>query len=239
MKQASRSWNLCFDEKIKTFGFIKSDFEACVYRKFSGSTVTFLVLYVDDILIIGNNTKALNEVKSWLSECFEMKDLGEAAYILGIKILRNRSKRMIALSQSTYVDQVLNKFRMADSKKGKVPMSTGTVLSKTQCPATEKDMAEMMDVPYASAIGSIMYAMLCTRPDVAYAISLTSRFQQNPGMAHWIAVKNILKYLRMTKDMFLVFGGLENEELGVIGYTDASSKPTRKTSNHNMVMFLR
>ena len=75
--------------------------------------------------------------------------------------------------------------------------------------------------PYASAIGSIMYAMLSTRPDVALALSLTSRFQSNPGMAHWIAVKSILKYLNKTKEMFLVYGGCD-EELGVTGYIDAS-----------------
>ncbi|XP_039682830.1 secreted RxLR effector protein 161-like [Medicago truncatula] len=78
----------------------------------------------------------------------------------------------------------------------------------------------MRDIPYASAIGSIMYAMICTRPDVSYALSATSRYQSNPGNDHWIAVKNILKYLRRTKDTFLVYGG--QEELSVIGYTDAS-----------------
>ena len=79
----------------------------------------------------------------------------------------------------------------------------------------------MANVPYASAIGSVMYAMLSTRPDVALALSLTSRFQSNPGRSHWTAVKNILKYLRRTKDMFLVYGGCE-EELAVKGYVDAS-----------------
>ena len=78
----------------------------------------------------------------------------------------------------------------------------------------------MAGVPYASAIGSIMYAMLSTRPDVALALSLVSRFQANPGRKHWIAVKNILKYLRRTKDMSLVYGG--DEELGVMGCVDAS-----------------
>ncbi|XP_039688647.1 secreted RxLR effector protein 161-like [Medicago truncatula] len=78
----------------------------------------------------------------------------------------------------------------------------------------------MRDIPYASAIGSIMYAMICTRPDVSYALSATSRYQSNPGNDHWIAVKNILKYLRRTKDTFLIYGG--QEELSVIGYTDDS-----------------
>ncbi|KAJ9566454.1 hypothetical protein OSB04_002420 [Centaurea solstitialis] len=107
-------------------------------------------------------------VKSWLSKCFQMKDLGEAGYILGITIYRNRSKRLIGLSQSTYIDKILKKFRMDESKKGLIPMQHGIVLSKTQCPISSQDQDKTKSVPYASAIGSIMYAMLCTRPDVAY-----------------------------------------------------------------------
>ncbi|KAJ9544580.1 hypothetical protein OSB04_024287 [Centaurea solstitialis] len=168
LKQASRSWNLHFDERIKEFGFAKSEFEPCLYTKFSGSIVTFLVLY--------------------------MKDLGEAAYILGIKIYRNRSKRLIGLSQSTYIDKILKKFRMDESKKGFIPMQHGIVLNKTQCPISIQDQDRMKSVPYASAIGSNMYAMLCTRPDVAYSVSVTSRYQQNPGEPHWVAVKNILNF---------------------------------------------
>ena len=91
----------------------------------------------------------------------------------------------------------------------------------TQCPATAKEREEMSSKPYASAIGSIMYAMLCTRPDVALAVSMTNRFQSNPAMDHWISVKNVLKYLRRTKDLVLVYGGCE-EELAVTGYVDAS-----------------
>ncbi|KAJ9557500.1 hypothetical protein OSB04_012114 [Centaurea solstitialis] len=226
LKQASRSWNLHFDERIKEFGFAKSEFEPCVYTKFSGSIVTFLVLYVDDILLIGNDVPTLQSVKEWLSKCFQMKDLGEAAYILGIKIYRNRSKRLIGLSQSTYIDEVLKRFRMDESKKGFIPMQHGIVLSKTQCPVSSEDQDKMKSVPYASAIGSIMYAMLCTRPDVAYSVSVTSRYQQNPGEPHWVAVKNILKYLRRTKEMFLVFGGSE-DEISVTGYSDASFQTDR------------
>ncbi|KAJ9547185.1 hypothetical protein OSB04_019728 [Centaurea solstitialis] len=165
-------------------------------------------------------------VKNWLSKCFRMKDLGEAAYILGIQIYRNRSKRLIGLSQSTYIDKILKKFRMDESKKGFIPMQHGIVLSKTQCPVSSQDQDKMKSVPYASAIESIIYAMLCTRPDVAYSVSVTSRYQRNPGGPHWVAVKNILKYLRRTKDMFLVFGGSE-DEISVTGYSDASFQTDR------------
>ena len=93
-------------------------------------------------------------------------------------------------------------------------------LSKTQSSTVAEDRERMKVIPYASAIGSIMYAMLCTRPDVCLAISLAGRYQSNPGVDHWTVVKNILKYLKRTKDMFLVYGG--DEELVVKGYIDAS-----------------
>ena len=109
---------------------------------------------------------------------------------------------------------------MEQSKKEFLPVLQGVKLSKTQCPTTAEDREKMKDVPYASAIGSIMYAMLCTRPDVCLAISLAGRYQSNPGVDHWTAVKNILKYLKRTKDMFLVYGG--DKELVVNGYVDAS-----------------
>ena len=215
LKQASQSWNIHFDEVVKGFGFIKNEEEPCVYKRASGSAVVFLVLYVDDILLIGNDIPMLEVTKSSLGKSFSMKDLGEATYILGIKIYRDRSKRLIGLSQDTYIDKVLKRFNMQDSKKGFLPMSHGVSLCKSQCPSTPDEQEKMSVIPYASAIGSIMYAMLCTRPDVAYALSVMSRYQSNPGESHWVAAKNILKYFRRTKDKFLVYGG--EDELVVNG----------------------
>ena len=116
--QASRSWNIRFDEMIKAFGFMRIYGEACVYKKVSGSFVAFLILYVDDILLMGNDIELLDNIKAYLNKSFSMKDLGEAAYILGIKIYRDRSRRLIGLSQSTYLDKILKKFNMDQSKKG-------------------------------------------------------------------------------------------------------------------------
>jgi hypothetical protein len=228
LKQASRSWNQCFHEKVKEYGFARSPDEHCVYVKASGSVVIFLVLYVDDILLIGNSVPELQSVKTWLGKCFAMKDLGEASYILGIRILRDRKRRLIGLSQSTYLDKILKKFRMNESKKGDVPMHYTVKLSKTQCPNSSDELDEMNRTPYASAIGSIMYAMTCTRPDVSYALSMVSRYQSNPGLGHWTAVKNILRYLRNTKDALLVYGG--ESELKVRGYSDASFQTDRDDS---------
>ena len=145
----------------------------------------------------------LEAVKGSLKNSFSMKDLGEAAYILGITIYRDRSRRLTGLSQSTYIDKVLKRFNMHEAKKGFLPASHGIHLSKTRGPSTPDEQRSMDKIPYASAIGSIMYAMVCTRPDVSYVLSATSRYQANPGENHWTEVKSILKYLRRTKDIYV------------------------------------
>ncbi|KAL0439436.1 UNVERIFIED_CONTAM: hypothetical protein Slati_2426600 [Sesamum latifolium] len=116
LKQASRSWNTHFDKVIRGYDFIKNDYDPCIYKKISGSSVAYLVLYVDDILLIGNDVKMLGDIKAWLSTQFSMKDMGEASYILGIKIYRDRSRRMLGLTQSSYIEKVLKRFKMKDSK---------------------------------------------------------------------------------------------------------------------------
>ncbi|KAM1216942.1 hypothetical protein ACFX2J_013172 [Malus domestica] len=155
--------------------------------------VVFLVLYVDDILLFGNDTAVLSSVKVWLSKTFHMKDLGNASYVLGIKLYRDRSRKLITLSQSMYIDKVLSRFQMAQSKKGLLPVRHGIHLSKFMGPKTPEEIRQMSVIPYASAIGSLMYAMICTRLDIAYVVSITNRYQSNPGLEHWAAVKMVLK----------------------------------------------
>ena len=136
LKQASRSWNLRFDETIKTYGFEQNVDEPCVYKLIDNHKVVFLVLYVDDILLIGNDVEKLSNVKKWLAKQFQMKDLGEASYVLGIQIIRDRSKKLLALSQASYIDKVLARFSMQNSKKGFLPARHGIAFSKKQCPKT-------------------------------------------------------------------------------------------------------
>ncbi|GJV70524.1 retrotransposon protein, putative, ty1-copia subclass [Tanacetum coccineum] len=124
------------------------------------------------------------DVKSYLGKCFAIKDLGDASIKLGIKIYHDRSKRLIGLNQSTYIEKILKRFYMENSKRGTIPMQEKLKLSKSQGASTPAEKQRMQNIPYASAIGSIMYVVRCTRPDVAFAQNMTSRFQQNPGEEH-------------------------------------------------------
>ena len=118
LKEASRSWNKRFDQVIKSFGFDRNEEEPCVYRKMQNDIVVFLILYVDDILLIGNDFEMLSKVKIQLATQFQIKDLGEAQYVLGIKIIRDIKIKIIALSQENYIDSILFKYNMQDSEKG-------------------------------------------------------------------------------------------------------------------------
>ncbi|KAL0427873.1 UNVERIFIED_CONTAM: hypothetical protein Slati_2962100 [Sesamum latifolium] len=120
-----------------------------------------------------------------------MKDMDEASYILGIKIYRDRSRRMLGLTQSLYIEKVLKRFKMKNSKRGFLPMRHGIMLSNKQSPKTDKELKRMSGIPYASAMG-IQYAIQCTKPDVAYALSVTSRYQTCAEEAHWSAATTTL-----------------------------------------------
>ncbi|GJS23306.1 retrotransposon protein, putative, ty1-copia subclass [Tanacetum coccineum] len=164
--QASRSWNKRFDEEFKRFRFTQNLDEPRVYQKASGSIVTFLILYVDDIIIMENHIPSLQSVKDYLKKCFAMKDLGEAAFILGIKIYRDRSKRLIGLGQNAYMDKILKRYKMDNSKRSHIPMQERLDLNKTHGASTPKEVKRMQNVPYASVVGSIMYAYLRNTKDM-------------------------------------------------------------------------
>ncbi|KAL0545911.1 hypothetical protein IC582_015808 [Cucumis melo] len=160
-----------------------------------------------------------------------MKDLGEAQFVLSIQIFRDHKNKTLALSQDSYIDEIVIKYSMQNSKRGLLPFWHGVTLSKEQCPKTPQEVEEMRHIPYASAVGSLMYAMLCTRPDICYAVGIVSRYQSNPGLAHWTAVKTILKYLRRTRDYILVYN---SKDLILTGYIDSdfqSDRDSRKSTS--------
>ena len=151
LKQASRSWNTRFDTTVKDFGFVQNEDDPCIYRRDDKGIIVFLVLYMDDILIMGSNIQMLKSVKEWMSSKFSMKDLGDASYILGVRIYRDRSKRMLGLSQAKYIDTVLKMFSMDNSKGGMIPANHGLELSKEMSPKTGLERERMKKIPYASA----------------------------------------------------------------------------------------
>ena len=155
-----------------------------MYKWANGSIVIFLVLYVDDILLIENDIPTLQGIKVWLLSQFFMKDLGEASYILGMKIYRDRFKKLLGLSQSMYIETVLKRFSVKNFKKGYLLIGHRITLSKKDCMTTPEEREHMNRIPYTSAVGPIMYAMTCTRLDMAYSLGIVSRYQSDLSEAH-------------------------------------------------------
>ncbi|CAL2236060.1 unnamed protein product [Prunus armeniaca] len=162
LKQASRQWYMRFDE-------------------ISGRHYVLLVLYVDDILLASTNLTLLHDVKVFLSKHFEITDLGEASYVLGIEISRDRKRGLLGLSQKGYIEKILKRFNMMDCAGGDVPINKGDKFSREQAPKTDQEKLEMANKPYASLVGSLMYAQVCTRPYLAFPLNVLGRFQSNPG----------------------------------------------------------
>lgn len=219
LKQAPRCWYKRFDSFIISLGYNRLNSDHCAYFKRVGDNdFIILLLYVDDMLVAGPNKDRVQELKAQLAREFDMKDLGPANKILGMQIHRDRKDRKIWLSQKNYLKKILRRFNMQDCKPISTPLPVNYKLSSVMCPSNEAERIEMSRVPYASAVGSLMFAMICTRLDIAQAVGAVSRFMANPGKEHWNAVKRILRYLKGTSDVALCYGG---SECIVRGYVDS------------------
>jgi hypothetical protein len=179
LKQASRQWYLKFNDTIKRFRFKENIEDNCVYAKFKSGKYIFLIMYVDDILLASSDVSLLRETKKFLSSNFDMKDLGEASYVLGIEIHRDRKNGVLGLSQKAYLEKVLIKYNMHKSNATPAPIVKGDSFGEYQYPKNQYEMDQMKAVPYASAVGSLQYAQVCTRPDLAFITGVLGRYQSN------------------------------------------------------------
>lgn len=177
-----------------------------------------LAIYVDDVLIFANDMMTINNIKTALSTKFKMKDMGEAASILGMRITIDKELRTIKIDQSQYIAEVLARFGMDQCNEISTPIDLNQKLTADMCPTNDADKMLMKDVPYMQAVGCLLFAAQISRPDICFAVNMLSRFSENPGKAHWNAVKRVLRYLKGTIDKGLVYDGKSSE---IIGFCDA------------------
>ncbi|KAG8473470.1 hypothetical protein CXB51_035763 [Gossypium anomalum] len=220
LKQSPRQWYKRFDSFMTSHDFKRSSLDSCVYfKKNSDGSFVYLLLYVGDMLIAAKDKGEIRKVKAQLSKEFEMKDLGPAKKILGMEILRDRKSSKLYLSQKGYIEKVLCRFNMQSAKPVSTPLTAHFRLLSALSPQSDDKIEYMSHIPYSSAVGSLMYAMVCSRPDLSYAVSAISRYMTVPGKEHWKVVQWVLRYLRGTTDVCLQFGRTKD---GVIGYVDAN-----------------
>jgi hypothetical protein len=199
LKQAPKQWHDKFDRILTSVGFVTNEADKCVYYRYGGGEGVILCLYVDDILIFGTSLKLIKEVKDFLSQKFEMKDLGEADVILNIKLIKGENGG-VTLSQTHYVEKMLSQFCYSNSKTALTPYDANLVL--------RKNLRIMVDqLRYSHIIGSLMYLASATRPDIAYAVSRLSRFVSNPGSEHWRALERVMRYLVGTMNYGIHYSG--------------------------------
>jgi hypothetical protein len=218
LKQAGRKWYDALRRILIDLGFRVSSADPGVFYARIDEHILILAVHVDDCAMTGSSAKLICLYKRKLNEQYALTDLGPIHWLLGIKISRNRAARTISLSQTAYIESIINRFNLTDAKSVTTPMIPGAVYSKQDTPSDPAEAAQMKAVPYREAIGSLMYASVATRPDITFAVSTLSQFLDNPGPAHWDAVKRIFRYLAGTKTLTLTYGG---ERHDLVGYTDA------------------
>ena len=235
LKQASRVWNELLDTELGKLGFKRITADYCIYVYHKGKEICFLAVYVDDMGMLTSNLHFMEKLKKLIGEVFKIKDLGPIKQLLGLAIDYDRETGRLELSQSRYIQQSLERYGCDDGHTHPTPLSSGVKLTKADSPTTPFAIAEMKDYPYQSLIGTLMYAMLGTRPDIAFAVGALSKYSSNPGKGHWNEAVHVLRYLGGTKDLALVFDGSNGADLSsfILGYSDsdwAGDMDTRRST---------
>lgn len=205
LKQAGRQWNRKLHATLLTMGFVCIQSDAGLYVYERNEVRIIMPIYVDDITAVSPSLDALDKLVNELATHFKLRDLGPTSFLLGIQIIRDRPKRTISLSQRQYIIDILERFKFSDCKPVSTPMEPGLSLVASQSPTSPEDIAYMHTVPYASAVGALQYLASGTRPDISYTVSVLARFNANPGIPHWLALKHLLHYLKGTTDLKLVY----------------------------------
>ena len=221
LKQSARCWNQTLDVFLLKNGYRKSNADSCIYVKSvkqKNGFISFVILavYVDDIIPVSNDPEMLPSEKQLLSNEFQMVDQGEIQFILGMSIKRDRQKKTLFISQEKYLENVLNRFGMQDSKPVSTPLENGKIFHKRT-----NDEKPFDKETYQQAIGCLTYVSIATRPDIAAAVGILSQYMADPSYDHWLGIKRLLRYIKGTLIYGLKFVARENDD-DLYGFADAN-----------------
>ena len=213
LKQSGRCWNNTLDEELKKMGFVQSAGDPCIYIASEGE-VCIVAVYVDDIIIGAKTDDRILQIKRDLRKRFKAKDMGELHHFLGMKIIQNQNSGEVWISQPAYTQDILEKFHMVDAKPVSTPFDASSKLMNAV------DDSDVVDTElYQSAVGSLLYLSVATRPDIAFAVSNVAKYCARPTKQHWIAVKRIMRYLKGTLNHGLCYTLSHNTQC--VGFSDA------------------
>ena len=221
MKQASRIWNQTFHKTVESWGFHRVPCEWCVYRRETATGTIIFVVHVDDIVSAASSPEENAHFKAQLMSQWEISDLGQAKFALGIGITRHIPTHTISLSQTAFIDRVVERFDVHAARPVDTPMVAGLHLRRPDktIPITEELATWMKNTPYSALVGSLMYIAIGTRPDIAYAVGRLASFLDCYRPEHWEAAIRVLRYLEGTRSLCLVLGG--SNTLQLLGYSDS------------------
>ena len=209
LKQSPRCWNVTLHSRLTEIGFTQSKSDPCIYHANDGKEI--LAVYVDDIIIAAKDGKRMEKIKQAIAEKFSVKDMGKLKYFLGVSV--NQTDSDISLNQSGYVTRLLDRFNMQEAKPVATPVDVSSKLTKTL------DSEQFDQVLYQSAVGSLLYVSIWTRPDVTYAVANVAKFCASPTKEHWTAVKRIMRYLKGTINFGLCYE--RGNKAKCVGYSDS------------------
>jgi Reverse transcriptase (RNA-dependent DNA polymerase) len=219
LKQAGRKWYDTLSGSLAAIGFQKSMADPAVFFIHVGSDIVILFIHVDDTTMTGSSMDLIKRYEQQIGEMFDITHLGPVSWLLGLAITRDRSKRALSISQEAYINSVIRRFNLEDSKPLSTPIDSNTRLLKDDCPTSAEDKQEMKDVPYRELIGALNWLAVGSQPDITFVIGQLAQFLENPGRVHWDAAKRVVRYLKSTKDLKLTYGG--GDKHGFEGYSDA------------------
>jgi len=221
-KQGGNRWNRKMRAALESMGCKQTYSDATVYIYVRGDVRIILPVFVDDMTFASTSLPAIKQAIADLSTHFKLRDLGPTTELLGIKIDRNRTKRSLTISQPQYCAEMLSRYGMGDSKPVSTPMTPGLCLSREQSPRTADERAFMRSVDYGGAIGSLQYLSCTTRPDIAYTVGQLASFTSDPGVAHWHAIKHLLRYIKGTMDYAITYAPDPSMSQLFTTYSDAN-----------------
>ena len=220
LKQSGREWNTELNIQLSKHGYKRAQTDPCVYIQRNANGLILITVWVDDMLLFTTSIKTMQIAKRDIMDTFEVTDLGEPKKIVGIEITRDRKNKRITITQSKYIEMILAKYGLQDASPVRTPLDPNIKLEPGESEPGNRSNN------YASLIGSLMYAAVATRPDIAFAVNRLASFTANPTMCHWTAAKRVLRYLKGTKDMGITYSQPDSTEMSshnhIIGYSDAS-----------------
>lgn len=211
LRQAPRAWHAKLKSTLENLGFKASEADAGLFTVVMNGHKVYLLVYVDDILIASKDVGIVHSVKISLGSAFDVRDMGEPAYFLGMEVTRKEG--WIKLSQRKAVSDMVAKFGMGDAKTKSTPLSVSTRITQEGSRGVDKSKC-----PYTELVGGLLYIAGCTRPDIAHAVGALSRYMSRPTEHHWSLAKGVLRYLSSTIDQGIVY---TKGAGSLVGYCDA------------------